>query len=748
MATVSGVLTRWGDWWREEFPISSLGRALPTAFLCYFLTVIFSVSLAALIFRGPLEPYLSVGIGMSLFSALATGLVVTFIGTVPGSIAICSDRTAPLLAVFASGMVAAFTQHPNAGDLLATCMAGLIFSTFLTGVALALLGHYRLGRLIRFLPFPVVGGFMAGAGWLLVKGSLTVIWGREPTFAGVWHLFEPALLWRWIPAVGLAVVLLLAMQRWHHFATVPVLVLGAVALFYLVTGFYSFSLPELRATGWLPGPFPDAITWHPVNFDAIQSANWNVIAQNTDTLGAVLLVSAISLLMISSALELTVQGDVDADRELETAGIANLVAACGGGLVGMHSLSLSSLSLKLGPRSRWVGVLTAGGVGMTLYAGPFVVSYLPLPVIGGLLCYLGLNFLWEWLVDSWGRVPRSEYLIIVLILFVIAWMGYIPGVGIGLVMAVVLFALRYSLIEVVRLEMSGARHRSNVDRPECERDLLRERREAIHILKLQGFIFFGTAHGLLHRVRSRVHAASQLPLGYLIVDFRHVTGLDSSALQSFAKLKRMARQLNFRVLCCSVPPRIAQALRREPEILEGECPLLLQPDVDRAVEWCETEILAPHQEQLKRDQIPFAKVVENLLQGRSEIAARLMTYFERRPVPAATVLAVQGERTRDLFLIEEGQVSAQFKVGHGETIRLRTLGAGSIVGEIGMYLNTPRTASLIADQDSVIWRLSPDFLARMEKEDPRVVAALHEALARIVTLRLIQANELLETALR
>lgn len=746
--STSPPLARFTAWLRGEFPLSDVPRALPTALLCSFLTVIFSVSLAALIFRGPLEPYLSFGIGMSLFSALATGLVVTLIGTVPGTITIPSDRAAPMLAILTAGLAARYADNLTGSELLVTCMAALILSTFLVGVVLALLGHYRLGRLIRFLPFPVVGGFMAGAGWLLVKGSLTVILGNEVTLAGALHLFEPALLLKWLPAVGLAVLLVLAMRWWHHFLTVPIFVLGAVTIFYGIVGINHLSLESLRAAGWLPGPFPGTITWHPFSLHLIQNTNWSLISENFETLGALLLVSAISLLMISGALEVTIARDVDADSELEAAGIANLIAACGGGLVGMHSLSLSSLSLKLGPRSRWVGLLTALGAGATLFFGPGVVSYLPMPVIGGLLCYLGLNFLFEWLIDSYTRIPRSEYLIIVLILFAIAWMGYIPGVGLGLVTAVILFALRYSRIDVVRLELSGSNHRSNVDRPPYERALLKEHRPTIHILKLQGFIFFGTAHSLMHRVKRRAHDPTQPPLHYLIIDFRHVTGLDSSAMQSFTKLQQSGKQLGFRVFCCSLPRRILHALQRDPSLLSGPEAVIVMPDVDRAIEWCETNILAPHQEALKQEHIPFEELLAIILQGRCDTAAKLMPYFERLEVKAGTILATQGDRTRDLFLIETGQISAQFKAEHGETIRLRTMGAGSIVGEIGMYLHTPRTASLIADTDSIVWSLHPDMLTKMETEDPRVTAVLHETLARIATYRLIQANELLEATLR
>ena len=115
--------------------------------------------------------------------------------------------------------------------MLQTCLATLILTTFLTGILLALLGHYRLGRLIRFLPFPVVGGFMAGAGWLLVKGALTVLTGSDAHFATLPQLFEPATTLKWMPALAMALLLVIATRRLRHFLVIPTIVVGSMILF-------------------------------------------------------------------------------------------------------------------------------------------------------------------------------------------------------------------------------------------------------------------------------------------------------------------------------------------------------------------------------------------------------------------------------------------------------------------------------------------------------------------------------------
>jgi SulP family sulfate permease len=728
------------------FAVRDLGAALPTALLCWFLTVIFSVSLAALIFRGALAPYLPFGVGMALFTAAAVGLVTTFASSVPNAIAIPSDRIAPMLAILTGGIAASFPSG-TAPRLLPTCLAALVLSTFLTGLTLLLLGRNRLGQIIRFLPFPVVGGFMAGAGLLLAKGALTVATGLEITPGQVPQLFEPAMALRWVPSLAIAVTLVIAARRLRHFLVVPSIMIFAVVLFYGVAWATHTGFPELRAIGWLPGAFPHAIAQHPT-FNLFLTADWPRIFRHVEMLGTILLVSALSLLMISGALEVLADVEIDADRELQAAGLANLVSALGGGLVGFHSLSITSLALRVGPPTRWIGLLTAMGAAVTLLAGPNLVSYLPIPVLSALLLYLGLNFLVEWLVDAYRRMPRSDYLIIVLIVVVVAWAGYIIAVGVGLAMAVALFALRYSRIDVVRMELSGVQHRSNVDRTKEEAEILRELQPAILILKLQGYIFFGTAHSLLHRVRMRAHAGSVPALRYLFLDFRHVTGVDSSALLSFAKLLQFSRQFEFRILCTSVTPPVLHSLRREAALFASEDALLIHPDLDHAMEWCEARQLAPHAEKLSRRGPGAEELLQAALPERREIAKRLVRYFTPQKVPAGTVLAVQGERTRDLFLIEQGQIRAQFRTSHGESIRLRTMGAGSVVGEIGLYLNLPRTASLVAETDSVVWKLATDSLLAMERDDPQAAATLHEFLARIVAGRLVQANELLEVSLR
>ena len=751
MSDTSGYTLRsLASWVVAEFQPRDFVPSLATAAVCYFLKIIFAVSFAALIFQGVLAPYLAFGVGMTLFTAFAAGIVITLFSSLPVSIAIPSDRTAPILAVLAGAVIAYLPAGSSPVVVASSAIGALLLATFLTGLFLALLGKYKLGRLVRFIPFPVVGGFMAGAGWLMCLGALRLMLGHSITPDSVSLLFEKDALIRWLPAFLLAPAMVLASRHWKNSFTIPVCVVVSIVIFYAIVLYNRTSVSSLRLHGFLPEAFPASFHYDPVSLALLQSADWNAIVCNGGILATILLVSAISVLLITSALELSAGNDIDGDNELKAAGLANLASVAGGGIVGLHSLSISTLVLKMGPRSRWVGLLTALGAGATLLFGPGIVSYLPVPVLGLLVFFLGFNFLAEWVLESYWRVSRSDYLIIWIILITIGFLGYIQGVGVGLLVAAGLFALRYSKVDVVRQALSGTEHQSNVDRTEIAETILKEKKRSIYVLKLQGFIFFGTAYSLLENVKLRVQSTANQPkLRFLIIDFRYVTGLDSSTLICFLKLRQIARQEGFFMVICNLNQEVIHTLQKNPEIMENKgLVIVMHPDLDHAFEWCENQILADYPEACDFADRKLESQLQQLLQTSPEIVSRLIRHLERMELAAGTVLAEQGSEAHELFFIESGQIAAQMTTRGGDKIRLRTMSAGSIVGEIGLYLRLPRSAGLVVERDSVIYRLTLEQLQRLNQEDPQAALAFHEYLARLLASRVVRSNEMLGAHLR
>jgi SulP family sulfate permease len=519
-------------------------------------TVLVSVSLAALIFTGALSEHLVTGIALSLLSAAVIGAVVAATSSYAGTIAIPQDRTAPILALLV-GFIAARLQ-PSGADPVATVTAAIALSSLVTGAVLLVLGWFRLGDLIRFIRHPVIAGLLAGTGGLLLTGALRVMTGSELTLAAVPTLARPEVALKWLPGCTFGALLFLAQRRTRSPLTMPLMLVGGAALFHagLIASGVTLEAAQLR--GLIFTGNTSAVWSSATRLFRSGAVHWPVILEQWSTLAVIALVSAISILLNSSAMEVSAGQDIDLNTELRAAGAGNLLAGLGGGLVGFQSLSVSSLPLRMGLRSRVVGLVAAGSCALMLWSGTRFLWLVPRFIAGGLLVFLGLGFLFEWVIKARSRLEPADRAVTLLILGVMAAIGFLPGVTVGITAALVLFVVNYSRINVVKHALSGAEHRSNVDRPLIHHRILQEHGDQTYILKLQGFIFFGTAHNLLDQVRRRATDAACVALRFAVLDFRRVTGLDSSAAASFVKMTRLAgAQRFYLVLTPDASPRPA-----------------------------------------------------------------------------------------------------------------------------------------------------------------------------------------------
>jgi SulP family sulfate permease len=141
-----------------------------------------------------------------------------------------------------------------------------------------------------------------------------------------------------------------------------------------VTG---IGLSEAGDRGWLLGPFPEEGPGLSIVASQIIDAEWKIVIAQLPTVGTILIVSIIGLLLNASAIELTVRRDIDINRELRTAGLANILATPGGGMVGFHYLSLSALSHRMGGRTATVGLVTAAVFALTMIIGTCSNGWLP-----------------------------------------------------------------------------------------------------------------------------------------------------------------------------------------------------------------------------------------------------------------------------------------------------------------------------------------------------------------------------------
>ena len=715
--------------------------SLITAAVVAMMTVVLSVSFVALIFVDPLTSFAREGTSVMLLMAAILGIFMSLFSSYAGTIAIPQDRIAPIIALMVTTIV---HEMPGAdiGVIGVTVLAAIAASTLLVGVVLFFLGARRLGNIVRFTPYPVIGGFLAGSGWLLLTGSFRVVSGKTFSFLDLRDIITSGIWEAWIPCAIFGTIAYLSVRYSRHYLTLPVLVLASGLIFYGWLGFSHHSLEQARLGGWIIGAPPGSGLGEIRALPSLLHANWIVVLGQYGSFVALLLTSIISILLNTSALELASDEEINLNQELQVAGMANVVGGFAGGMIGFQSLSLSVLPLDMGVRSRLVGLFSALACLMMLWFGTDLLGYIPKFILGGILFYNGLAFLTQWVIDAYFRLLREDYLLVVLILAIVAVAGYLQGVGAGIIIATVLFVLKYSSVNVISNTLSGDSHHSTVDRSPVQARLLNHEGGQIHILRLKGFIFFGSADNLLNTIRER-QADPNLPrLGYLILDFQHVSGLDTSGIVSMSKLSRLSKKTGFIILGASVPVDIQNSFRNAGLLDEGAGQMRIFRDRDYSIEWCENEILKSNRADVQVDVKTLPEILNEFHPWRVDTST-LLNYMERIDVDKNHYLVLQGDPSKELFFIESGKVKVIVELDNGRAMRVRTMGAGTVVGEIGLYLDQERLASVVTEEPCTIYRLTAEALYKMEQQNPALASAFHEFMVRVLAERVTQQNRTL-----
>ncbi|MCV3272091.1 SLC26A/SulP transporter family protein [Roseobacter sinensis] len=737
----------------QEFPtpeaqthwLRNLPAILSAGLICGVLTAMFAISAAALLFSTVLSTHITLAIGICLFGTIVLSAAIALFSSYPGMVSVTQEVTVVTLAVIAASIYGRMSGTHSEAEIIATVIVMIGMATTLTGVALFAMGKLRLGRLIRFIPYPVLAGFLAGMGWLIVAGALAVTLSGPLTLPDLPKLLEADAMVKWVPAVLFALFVDVATRRSGNPFVLPAAIAACLILFHTGVWWFELTVPELQHHGWLFAPPQTGNIHLPFEGNPLAQADWSMIWPELPKICVLLAISTAALLFASSGIELSVRRDIDLDRELQAAGLANLLAGAGGGAAGFQGLGLTLLAHHMGAAYRITGVLVAGVCGVILMFGATLLSVIPIPLFGGLLLWIGGGLLYQWLIAIFAKVSLSEYLIIVIIVFLMITSGLLEGIVFGVVATAALFSLEYARVRVVKYSVTGETYHGRVEQNPDDHAYLRRNGSQIHLLRLQGFIFFGSVHQVCRQARGCFAASSVAGSRFLVLDCKDVTGFDSSALQGLIKICRLVQEYEGQLILSALRPAISKRLNKlSPNATQGP-PILYFDDVDTAVAWCEDRLLSAWGHRPSTS--PMYRIAGQLAFGLQDADAfdRLKPYLSEITLQAQDALIRQGDPGTDIYFIESGTVKVQLESATNPPVHLRTLRPGTVVGEMSFFLQRVRTASVIAETTATVWRLSQDDIERMTRSQPALAAKLHEYFLRTMAERLDQSNLLVRS---
>ena len=491
------------------------------------------------------------------------------------------------------------TENPKA--VLATTVLAYSLSSVLTGICFFLLGQCKLGVLIGFFPRHILVGCIGGVGFFLVVTGIEVsarLEGNlEYNIGTLERLFHGDTIAHWVVPLVLAITLLVLKKWIKHSLTDAAWFISIIVIFYLlIAAIPALSIEDLRTSGWIfEAPAAGKPWWHFYTLYDFNATDWRAIGSTVPAMLALTFFGVLHVPINVPALGVsTGEDNVDVDRELRAHGYSNALSGLVGSIQNYLVYTNTVLFMRGGGDSRVAGVLLAAATFGILLAGPALIGYIPVVVVGTLIYFLGLDLMREAVIDTIGRVHKLEYLTILLIVVTMGVYDFVVGILAGIVLACVSFVLQSSQISAIRGTLPGGVASSTVRRHPTQHHFLQEVGQQIYVMKLAGYLFFGTIVGVEKSIREvlRDDAFNSRPIKFLVLDLNKVDGVDFSAAEAFTRINRILTQRDVRMILCgfTIGSEVGRSLRNV-GLLDTDESVEYYEGLNSALEHCENELL-------------------------------------------------------------------------------------------------------------------------------------------------------------
>lgn len=696
----------------------------------------------------------SLGIRAAFGATIAAAL---FRGLLPGgSLHVNAPRATQ--AALLGGLLVQAGQAAAAGGYSVPAEALVVIPVLALMVAALLqllLGVLRMGDVLKFIPQPVVSGFVNGFALVILLQQLPNLLGL-PDGAGAWAAVTGAApVNPWALGFGLLAVagVWLVGEKRSRVIPGPLigLIVGTIAYQALAGAMEpgGMELGALGATVKAPPagmPFVFALpgladlAGHRVFADL-----WPSLLVTGLTLGVV---SSIQSLLSAAAADALLRARHDSSRELLAQGGANLLGALGGGTVTGGSPLYTRVAIHNGARSDranlFLGLVLLGAA---MGLGP-VLEMVPVSVMAGVVVVAVLR------PDDWtmqivtlllrrrAGAARAELLqtlfIVVVVAVLVAAVDVLAALAVGMALSVMVY-LRRAAVSVVRRSYHGDRVHSMTGRSGTDMDLLERHGRAIAVMELHGPVFFGSADNL-------ARAAETLTAGgeTLILDLARVNDVESTGVLILRRLdERLAREGKTLLLSGLGAGRGLRALLRDMGFDRPEAEGRVYGDLDTALSAAEDRLLArlsglgagtgaaDGEEEMALCDHPS-------LEGLTQAQFDLLSLTTRRLTfaPGERILSEGCTQNSQYFLVK-GRVRVEKRSpGGGHSVRLGSICTGALFGEMAMLTGKPRSADVVADSAVVCHELTAEDVAMLDSLDPSISFILVRNIAREVTVKI------------
>lgn len=644
------------------------------------------------------------GAFVGMMGAAILGLTAPLFGRTP---ALISAPCAPAAAIL-SALAAELTGR----GIGLQQIPGLLALTALFAALLQVLyGLLKGGQLIKYIPFPVVSGYLSGVSLIIAMGQLPKLLGLPKDTQLLSGLTSPH-LWQWpgiIVGVITVTVMLIAPRLTKK---IPATIIGLTAgiVCYFVLSLWQPSLLSVTGNSLVVGAIPSSgsfLTTVSERFSFmmdIKMADLQLVTHSAIALSALLSIDTLKTCVILDSL---IKNRHNSNRELLGQGLANLTAFMTGGMSGAGTMGPTLVNVSSGGRSILSGFIEGGLIVLVILVLSPLIAWVPISALAGILLVIAFR-IFDWRSFRLLKNPetRFDFIVIAAVVVVAESVGLIAAAATGVGLAIILFIRDQIRISVLRRRTTLQEISSKTHRLEAEKMLLQKHGDQAAVIDLYGNLFFGTTDHLFTQLEEDLRT-----LKWLLLDMRRVQSMDYTATHLFSlmhdRLKERGGKLLFSGLPSSLPT--GQNLQRymtDVGLLD-EGGIRIFESRDEGLEWMENHILDASGWQGKpEEKLLDMKEIELLREMDDKTLEALRLCSQQRSVRAGEGIFTVGDTGDEIFLIRRGTVRIVLPLKGGKYHHLATFSQGDYFGEMAFLDRRQRSANAIAKSDCDLYVLS------------------------------------------
>lgn len=464
-----------------------------------------------------------------LYGAIALGLLSAILGGTKTQI---SGPTGPMTVVSASFIamtIAKFGGIENAWGIIILCF-------LLAGLFQIVFGLLKVGEYVKFIPYPVLSGFMTGIGVIIIILQILPAMGlvspskiievfRELPSA-IAHFNPVSIL---ITASSILII--------YIFPRISKVVPGAlIALLFTSAAAWLFKL-DVPLIGEIPSGLPSLKL---ASLSSLGLADLRYVIFPAIALAGL---GAIDSLLTSVVADNMTRTKHSSNKELIGQGVGNMVAALLGGIPGAGATMRTVVNIKSGGKTRVSGIIHALFLMLILVGLGTYVAYIPIAALAGVLISVGISILDLEGLKHIFKIPKSDAFILILVIILTVFVDLLQAVGIGMILASLVFMKKASIMVE---ENSSLTKVDKYDREipwDDESGLALNQWESVYIKRFDGPMFFGVAAKMLDRV-------NKIPEDARVIIFRmkRVPWMDQSGLHAFEQVVKEMEKMGIIVV--------------------------------------------------------------------------------------------------------------------------------------------------------------------------------------------------------